>query len=90
MKPFLWGYAASNDVKNVPLAVYGQDRGPAIQALLEAYRALEYFWLSFDVDSEDEIRIVVDSGQAGEGVIIPPDYTDAFLKWRHGRYHVPV
>ena len=29
MQLFLLGYAATNDVRNVPLAVFDQDRGPA-------------------------------------------------------------
>ena len=32
MQLFLMGYAATNDVRNVPLAVYDQDRSPAARA----------------------------------------------------------
>jgi ABC-2 type transport system permease protein len=35
---FLLGYAATNDVRNVPLAIYDQDRSPASRELLAAYR----------------------------------------------------
>jgi len=75
MQLFLLGYAATNDVRNIPLAVYDQDRGPAARALLDAYRASDYFALSYDVDSEAEIRQLVDDGDAGAGLIIPPNYT---------------
>jgi ABC-2 type transport system permease protein len=75
MQLFLLGYAATNDVRNIPLAVYDQDRGPAARALLDAYRASDYFLLTYDVDSEDEIRDLVDAGEAGAGLIIPPDFT---------------
>ena len=43
MQLFLLGYAATNDVRNVSLAVYDQDRGPAARELLDAYRAADYF-----------------------------------------------
>ena len=43
MQLFLLGYAATNDVRNVPLAVFDQDRGPAARQLLDAYRAADYF-----------------------------------------------
>jgi len=76
---FLLGYAATNDVRNVPLAVFDQDRGPAARALLDAYRAADYFKLSFEVDSEDEIRRLIDYGQARAGLIIPPDYSKKIL-----------
>lgn len=74
MQLFLLGYAATNDVRNVPLAVYDQDRSPAARRLLEAYRAADYFLLSFDVASEAELRDLVDRGEARVGLIIPPDY----------------
>ena len=76
MQLFLLGYTASNDVRNIPLAVFDQDRGPAARDLLDAYRASDYFALTYDVDSADEIRTLIDSGDAGAGLIIPPDYTD--------------
>lgn len=75
MQLFLLGYAATNDVRNIPLAVFDQDRGPAARALLDAYRASDYFLLTFDVDSQDEIRQLVDDGDARAGLIIPPNYT---------------
>ena len=73
---FLLGYTATTDVRNVPLAVFDQDRSPASRALLDAYRAADYFRLEFDVDSEDAIRRLVDGGQARAGLIIPPDYSE--------------
>ena len=75
MQLFLLGYAATNDVRNIPLAVFDQDRGPAARALLDAYRASDHFLLTYDVDSEDDIRELIDAGKAGAGLIIPPNYT---------------
>ena len=43
---FLLGYAATNDVRNVPLAVYDQSHSPEARALLDAYRAADYFKLA--------------------------------------------
>jgi len=76
MQLFLLGYAATNDVRNVPMAVFDQDRGPAARELLDAYRAADYFRLAYDVDSEEELRTLIDYGQARVGLIIPPDYSD--------------
>jgi ABC-2 type transport system permease protein len=75
MQLFLLGYAATNDVRNVPLAVYDQDRGPAARELLDAYRAADYFQLAYDVGSEEELRQLIDYGDARVGLVIPPDYT---------------
>jgi len=76
MQLFLLGYAATNDVRNVALVVYDQDRGPAARELLDAYRSADYFEIAYDVDSEEELGDLIDSGEARVGLIIPPDYTD--------------
>jgi drug efflux transport system permease protein len=77
MQLFLLGYAATNDVRNVPLAVYDQDRGPEARRLLDAYRAADYFKISYDVSSETELGDLIDSGEARAGLIIPPGYSDS-------------
>jgi ABC-2 type transport system permease protein len=74
MQLFLMGYAATNDVRNVPLGIYDQDRGPEARALLDAYRAADYFRMAHDVDSEDELRYLIQSGQVRAGMVIPPDF----------------
>ena len=79
MQIFLLGYAATTDVRNVSLAVWDQDRSPASRQLLDAYRAADYFHLDYDVDSEGELRRLVDSGRARAGLIIPPDYSVRLL-----------
>jgi ABC-2 type transport system permease protein len=71
---FLLGYTATTDVRNVPLAVYDQSRGPAARRLLDAYRAADYFRVAYDVGSEEELRRLIDHGQARAGLIIPPDF----------------
>jgi len=75
MQLFLMGYAATNDVRNVPMAIYDQDRGPAARQLLDSYRAADYFHLAYDVDSEEELHVLIDSGEARVALIIPPDYS---------------
>ncbi|NUM46253.1 MAG: ABC transporter permease [Anaerolineales bacterium] len=76
MQLLLLGYAATNDVRNVPLAVFDQDRSSASRRLLDAYRAADYFAIAFDVNSEDELRTLIDNGTARVGMIIPPDYSE--------------
>jgi ABC-2 type transport system permease protein len=74
MQMILLGYAATNDVRNVPLAVLDRDRSPEARALLAAYRAADYFRLAYEVDSEAELRALIDRGEARAGLIIPPGY----------------
>jgi ABC-2 type transport system permease protein len=70
----LLGFAATNDVRNVPLAVWDQDRSAASRELIEAYRAADYFELAFDTGSDTEIEQLITDGSAHVGMIIPPDY----------------
>jgi ABC-2 type transport system permease protein len=71
---FLLGFSATNDVRNVPLAVLDGDRSAASRELLAAYRAADYFHIDFDVNSETELRHLIDDGQAGAGLVIPAGY----------------
>ncbi|MEW6717454.1 MAG: ABC transporter permease [Chloroflexota bacterium] len=72
---FLLGYAATNDIRDIPIAVFDQDRGPAARALLDAYRVADYFTIAYDVQLESEIRELIESGEVRVGLIIPPDYS---------------
>ena len=71
---FLLGYAATNDVRNVSLVVFDQDKSPAARELLDAYRAADYFRIDYDVNSEADLRRLIDNGAARVGLIIPPGY----------------
>ena len=71
----LMGYAATNEVRKVPLAVIDQDRSGAARRLLDAYRAADYFDVAYDIDSIEELQFLIDSGDARAGLIIPPDYS---------------
>ena len=71
----LLGYAATNDVRNVPLAVFDQDHSASARALLDAYRAADYFDVRYAVNSEAELRALIENGKAKAGLIIPPGYS---------------
>ena len=74
MQLFLLGYSATNDVRNIPLAVLDRSRSVESRSLLDAYRAADYFRIAFSVDSESEIEDLISRGEARAAVIIPPDY----------------
>ena len=74
MQLFLLGYSATNDVRNVPLAVLDRSQSVESRALLDSYRAADYFQVAYAVDSEAEIEDLILAGKARAAVIIPPDY----------------
>src|SRR5512147_2256432 len=71
---FLLGAAATTDVRNVPAALFDQDHSEAARDLLDAYRAADYFRFNYNVSSADEMRQLIQSGNAKAALIIPPDY----------------
>ncbi len=77
----LLGYAATTDIKHLPTAVWDGDRSPQSRALIDAYRASDYFDLRYFPQSEDEIGRLIDRGQARAGMIIRAGYGDDLLKF---------
>jgi ABC-2 type transport system permease protein len=76
MQLFLLGYAATSDVRNVPLAVWDQSQSPASRALLDAFRAADYFKIAYAIGSEAELQDLIERGEARAGIIIPPTYAN--------------
>jgi len=79
MQLFLLGYSATSDVRNIPIAVYDQSRSPESRALIDAFRAADYFRIAYDIGSNDQIRELIERGEARAAVIIPPDYSRNLL-----------
>ena len=77
---FLLGYSATSDVRNVPLAVFDQCLCPESRSLLDAYRSADYFKLAYFTSSEEQIRSLIEQGQARAGIIIPPDYDNRLVR----------
>ncbi len=79
MQLFLLGYSATTDVRNIPIAVWDQSRSAESRALLDAFRAADYFRIAYDVGSNAEIRDLIERGDARAALIIPPDYSQRLL-----------
>jgi ABC-2 type transport system permease protein len=79
---FLLGYAATTDVKNISLAVWDQSHSPQSRALLDAFRAANYFSIDYSVGSEDEYKNLIEQGRIRAALIIPPDYEQRLVEGR--------
>jgi ABC-2 type transport system permease protein len=77
---FLLGYAATTDVKNISLAVWDQSNSPPARALLDAFRSANYFSIDYFVDSDQEYRDLIESGNIRAALIIPPDYEQRLIE----------
>jgi len=71
---FLLGYAATTDVKNVPIAVLDQSQSAQSRELLDAFRAADYFRIDYYVGSTEEYQLLIESGKIRAVLVIPPDY----------------
>jgi ABC-2 type transport system permease protein len=80
MQLFLLGYAATNDIRNIPLVVFDQCRCSESRTLINAYNTADYFKISQYVGSEEEIRALIQSGTASAALIIPPDYDTRLVR----------
>ena len=77
---FLLGYAATTDVKNISLAVWDQSQSQPSRALLDAFRAANYFSIDYPVGSDDEYKELIEQGKIRAALIIPPDYEVRLLE----------
>src|SRR5512138_2739151 len=73
MQLFLLGYAATTDVRNISIAVWDQNQTPQSRALLDAFRAADYFSIDYPVYATQEYTALIESGKIRAALIIPPD-----------------
>jgi ABC-2 type transport system permease protein len=68
------GYAATTDVKDVPLVVMDADRSAPSRTLIARFQASDNFQIAGVVDSTDQIDPWLDRGEAWMALSIPSDY----------------
>ena len=71
----VFGYAATFDLKNVPFAVYNEDRGAAARELLATFDGSPSFTRVAQVDHEQQIAPLVDGKQVLMVVHIGPHFS---------------
>ncbi|MDI6804123.1 MAG: ABC transporter permease [Bacteroidota bacterium] len=75
----LLGYAATTDVKDVPMAVYNQDKSVASRELINQFVHSGYFVIQKDVNSLSEIDHEIEFGNVWMALVIPPDFSSNLL-----------
>ena len=73
----LLGYAASTDVKDVPIVVVDQSRSARSRELISRFEASPYFRIVGTADSVEQIDPWLERSQAWMALAIPGDYGDA-------------
>ncbi len=77
---FLLGYAATGDVRDIGMAVLDQNQTPQSRALLDAFRAADYFKIEYSVGSQQEYQALIEAGDVRVALVIPPDYDQRLLE----------
>ena len=72
----LFGYAVTLDVKKVPMAVLDRDRSQERLSFVHRFSASPYFSLHVFVDSESQMRRLIDKGEIKMGLVLPWDFSD--------------
>ena len=75
MQVFLYGYAATLEVTNVPIAVYNEDWGQSSRQLVERFERASAFSKILYLNSDAEVRNAIDSQQVLIAVHIGQDFS---------------
>jgi ABC-2 type transport system permease protein len=68
------GYAATTDVRDVPVVVVDQDRSAASRDLIARFDVSDNFTIMDTVSASSEIDTYLDSGRAWMALVVPADY----------------
>ena len=78
----LFGYAIRTEVRHLPTVVLDESRTSASRALVEAIRNTGNFDIVATARSRGELEDFIRRGDAGAGLVIPPDYQTALKRGR--------
>jgi ABC-2 type transport system permease protein len=70
----IMGYAATTDIDHLRTVVLDNDKTVQSRALIDAYRASNYFQITGYVENEEEANLLVDKGAARAALVIPAGY----------------
>ena len=79
---FLLAYAATTDVRNVPIVVADGDRSSASRELVSRFEGSPSFTVTQVVSSPDDVNPVLERGDAWMAVVVPRGYGAALASGR--------
>jgi ABC-2 type transport system permease protein len=85
-----FGYALNFDVRNLPMAVFDQDRTRESRELIQQFVNTQTFKLVSEVTSVDDLETALRRGKAYAGLQIPPDYTRNLLGGKPAKVQVII
>lgn len=73
------GYAATTDVKDIPMVVYNQDKSVMSREYINRFSNSGYFVIEYEVQSLADIDDLLEHGKVWIALVIPPDFSDKLL-----------
>lgn len=70
----LLGYAATTDIRSIPMAVCDQDRSSVSRELIQKFTTAGYFSIDEVVESPKEIDRLIENGRVWLALVIPPKF----------------
>jgi ABC-2 type transport system permease protein len=70
----LFGFAIRTEVRHLPTVVLDESRTSESRALVSAMEQTQSFRITHDVASRDEMRAVIERGDARAAIVVPPDF----------------
>jgi ABC-2 type transport system permease protein len=77
---FLFGYAISLDVKDVPFGVWDGDRSPASRQLIDAFTQSGYFTLAHTFSEERALTEALERGEVKLAIVIPEQFSQRLAR----------
>jgi drug efflux transport system permease protein len=77
---FMLGYAATTDVRNVPIVIADADRSASSRDLIARFSASPYFTIVSVVTSPNDVDPYLEGGRASMALAIPTGYGEALAR----------
>lgn len=90
MQLFIFGYAATFEIRNVPMVVLDRDRSPASRDLVARFESSPYFRVRARLDHPRQIREHLDRGEATLAIQIHPGFAQRLGKGQTAPLQVVV
>lgn len=81
----LLGYAATTDIKSIPMLVCDQDKTSTSRELITQFTNSGYFVVDYEVQSLNEVDHYIENGHAWMALVIPPKFANDLLGRRTAR-----
>ncbi|HEU4452859.1 MAG TPA: ABC transporter permease [Longimicrobium sp.] len=86
----IFGFAIRTDVRNLPTVVLDESHSYESRALVQVMNNTGNFRVVEHVGSRDEVRRMIDAGEASAAVVIPPEFQRDVRRGRGGQAQVIV